>query len=118
MIALVVSILVYLHIIVIDFSLFSTTGIKHLNPKELKLYNIERKFRVISSLASNSECLGFILEGLNRYFTNILHYLETNDEQSLRHVCSLLKTILNVSYIFLGFLPDNFKNRRSTSTNQ
>ncbi|VVC34658.1 Hypothetical protein CINCED_3A005174 [Cinara cedri] len=41
--------------------------------------------------------MGFILNGLNCYFMNIMQYLEANDEPSLHHVCTLLKTILNVA---------------------
>lgn len=78
---------------------FWTTGIKHRNSKALKLYNIERKFQVISHLSGNVECLGFILNGLNNYIVNILQYLEANYDLSLRHICTLLKTILNVSYL-------------------
>lgn len=74
------------------------TGIKHINPKALKLYNIDRKFHVILNLAGNPECLGYILNGLNCYFMDIMQYLEANNEPSLRHVYSLLKIILNVSF--------------------
>lgn len=79
------------------FFFLYTTGIKHRNSKALKLYNIERKFQVISHLSGNVECLGFILNGLNNYIVNILQYLEANYDLSLRHICTLLKTILNVS---------------------
>lgn len=72
------------------------TGIKHKNLKALKLYNIERKFQVISHLSGNVECLGIILNGLKNYIVNILKYLEANNDLSLRHICTLLKTILNV----------------------
>lgn len=73
------------------------TGIKHKNLKALKLYNIDRKFQVISNLSGNVECLGLVLSGLNNYIVNILKYLEANCDLSLRHICTLLKTILNVS---------------------
>uniref|UniRef100_A0A2S2NSK1 Uncharacterized protein n=1 Tax=Schizaphis graminum TaxID=13262 RepID=A0A2S2NSK1_SCHGA len=77
-------------------------GIKHKNSKALKLYNIERKFQVISHLSGNVECLGFILNGLNNYIVHILKYLEANHDLSLRHICTLLKTILNVAVMEFG----------------
>lgn len=84
--------------------MFFFIGIKHKNSKALLLYNIERKFQVISHLSGNVECLGFILNGLNNYIVNILKYLEANYDLSLRHICTLLKTILNVSYSYLKLL--------------
>ncbi|XP_050529538.1 uncharacterized protein LOC126899057 isoform X2 [Daktulosphaira vitifoliae] len=77
-------------------------GTKYKNSKVSTVYNIERKFQIISNLSGNIECLGFILNGLKKHIVRILQYLEVNYDHSLLHICTLLKKILNVAVMEYG----------------